>query len=405
MRRNSIQTSSLGSDILKRVRSQEGISRVELARDLGLAPSTAGIYVERLLAEGYLIETDAEARDAGRPPRILRPNPEGGEFIGVDFESRNIMAVAMDFSDKPLRNAHRSIDPKDSVGTVVAKLEEAIAEVLPQNPKRLLAIGVGVPGIVDASRGVAVHYKYIAKWKDVPLVAKLGARFKVPVFLENNARTMALAELWFGQGRGLSDFVCLGIRSGIGAGIVLNGRLQSGVHCGAGELGRWRGWAGDGPELQEVASARAIQETLSKLAAAGKKTVLQPGPAGLAFSDVVVAAQQRDALTLQTIQNAAELLGQAIGQIALLLDPAKIILAGPLGQLGETFLAPVRAAAAKSVGMSGVQPPEINNSGMGEFSGALGAAALALHEWKPSSGFMPKTEPGARGKKARGRRV
>jgi len=401
MRRNSTQTSGLGSDILKRVRSHDGISRVELARDLGLAPSTAGIYVERLISEGFLVETESESRDAGRPPRLLRPNPDGGEFIGVDFESRNIMAVAVDFSDKPLRNAHRSIDPSDSVSLILQKLEEAIAEVLPRNPNRLLAIGVGVPGIVDASRGVAVHYKYIAQWKDVPLVAQLNARFNVPVFLENNARTMALAELWFGQGRGLSDFICLGIRSGIGAGIVLNGRLQCGSKCGAGELGRWRAFEPGAPELQEIASARAIRETLRKLAGGRKKTVLRAGPNGISFADVVVAAQQRDGLTLQTLGHAAELLGHAIGQMTLLLDPGKIILAGPLSQLGDLFLDPVRGAAAKAVSAAGVAAPEITNSTMGEFSGALGAAALALHEWKPAQPV--ETPPAPRRSRAKAR--
>lgn len=382
MRRNSTQTSSLGADILKLVRSHEGISRVELARELGLAPSTAGIYVERLIVEGFLNERESEAHDAGRPPRLLQPNPDGGELIGVDFEARNVMAVAVDFSARPLRNAHRAIEPSDTAIQVLRKLEEVIQEVLPKSTSQLLAIGVGVPGIVDAARGVAVHYKYIAKWQNIPLAAQLTARFGVPVFLENNARSMALAELWFGQGRGQKHFLCLGIRSGIGVGIVLNGRLQSGSRGGAGELGRWRYPAPEGPELQEIASARAIKEILQKQVSAGRKSVLRGS--AITFADVVVAAQQRDPLTLQIIGQAAAALGQMLGQVALLLDPAKVILAGPLSQLGDTFLDPVRAAAAKTMLASVLGAPEITHSTMGEFSGALGAAALALHEWKPS---------------------
>src|SRR5437588_4097183 len=105
MRRNSVQTSDLEVEILKRVRAANGISRVQVARDLGLAPSTSGVYVERLIAEGFLVETEAATRTTGRPPRLLGMNPTGGDFIGVDFEARNIMAVAVDFSDRPLRNA------------------------------------------------------------------------------------------------------------------------------------------------------------------------------------------------------------------------------------------------------------------------------------------------------------
>ena len=203
-------TSDLESNILKRVRSSSGVSRVELARHLDLAPSTAGIYVERLIQEGYLEEADKAERESGRPPTLLRLNPERGEFIGVDFEARHIMAVAVDFSDKPLRNAHLLIAESDSAEQVARKIEQAIKKVMPEDERRLLAIGVGVPGLVDSRNGTALYYEYIPRWQNVPLAATLGKKFGVPVFLENTIRTMALAELWFGQGLGTRDFFCIG---------------------------------------------------------------------------------------------------------------------------------------------------------------------------------------------------
>jgi len=400
MRRNSAQTSGLESTILKQIRAGDGISRVELARTLGLAPSTAGIYVERLIADGFLIESARTRRDAGRPPRLLRPNPEGGEFIGVDFEARNIMAVAVDFSDRPLRNAHRFIEEGDSVQQIFRKIEEAINAVHPRHSRRLLGIGVGVPGIVDSSRGIAVQYKYIAHWQNVPLAARLQRRFGVPVYLENNVRSMALAELGFGQGRGTRNFLCVGVRSGIGIGLVLNGQLVCGSHWRAGEFGRWRarpmtgeaaGWftavadnAPGNPELEEIASVRAIQRALQKAVALGVRTVLRPGLQGIDLAEITRAAQQRDAVTLRVLGAAASALGAAIGQLTLVLDPDKVILSGPLTALGDVFLAPLRLAAAQELAASAQPAPEVVNSSMGDFSGALGAAALALHEWKPA---------------------
>jgi glucokinase len=409
MRRNSAQTSGLESAILRQIRAGDGLSRVALARALGLAPSTAGIYVERLLADGFLVESAQTRRDAGRPPRLLRPNPAGGEFIGVDFEARHIMAVAVDFSDRPLRNAHRLIDEGDSVKQIFRKIEEAISEVRPRGSRRLLAIGVGVPGIVDAARGVAVHYKYIAHWQEVPLAARLRQRFSVPVFLENNARSMALAEMWFGQGRSTRDFLCVSVRSGIGVGLVLNGQLQRGSQWRAGELGRWRTrppardtapWfaavaenSPAAPELQEIASVRSIQLALMAAIASGARSVLRPTAAGVSVTNLVQAAQQRDALTLRILGAAAEALGAAIGQLTLVLDPVRVILAGPLTSLGEAFLEPVRRAAGRELQASAQPAPEIVNSGMGDFCGALGAAALALHEWKPTPAAHPKSAP------------
>src|SRR5437660_5981792 len=90
------------ADLLRRVRADETMSRVALARKLKLAPSTAGIYVDRLIADGFLVEKEKVSREFGRPPKALGLNPGGGRFVGVDFEARNIMATAVDFSQRPL---------------------------------------------------------------------------------------------------------------------------------------------------------------------------------------------------------------------------------------------------------------------------------------------------------------
>lgn len=401
MRRTPHHTSDLESNILKRVRASNGVSRVDLARNLGLAPSTAGIYVERLIKEGYLEESDKAERETGRPPMMLRLNPERGEFVGVDFEARNIMAVAVDFSDRPLRNAHLRIADSDSVEQVTRKIEQAVRKVMPEDENRLLAIGLGVPGLVDSVKGVALYYEYIAHWKNVPLAAGLRKKFGVPVFIENAIRTMALAELWFGQGLGVRDFLCIGIRSGIAAGMILDGRLYCGAHHAAGELGRWRcpiisaktaEWFtpadGDkspfGPELQEVASVRAIQQALAKAIASGQKTLLRGSTNPIPMEDLLRAVQQRDPLALLVVGEVAKCLGWAISQLLLTIDPAKIMLAGPLTMLGENLLQPLRAVTDSLTPAESKRTAEIENSTMGEFIGALGAAALAVHEWKPA---------------------
>jgi glucokinase len=394
------QMSSLESEILKRVRSRPGISRIALSRVLQIAPSTVGNYVGRLLTEGFLVESEKADREAGRPPTSLRLNPDSGQFIGVDFEARKIMAMAVDFSDRPLKHSHQDIQNSDSAPQVVEKIERAILEVLPESPGRLLAIGVGVPGLVDPVHGLALDYKYIRKWRNVPLAGPLAKRFGVPVYLENTIRSMALAELWFGQGRGVRDWVCVGIRSGLGAGLVVGGHLHRGADYRAGEVGRWRTSLpkrpgarffvlSDGPspqhvELQEIASVRSILAALERGRQAGERSVLPSGPEPLAFSDVVRAAQLRDKLTMQVLEVAAEALGWAVSQLALALNPSMVILAGPLTLLGDTLLQPIRKHAQELLKTSGAEMPAIVNSTMGEFSGALGAAALAVHEWKPA---------------------
>jgi glucokinase len=394
------QIANLESEILKRVRACPGISRITLARDLQIAPSTVGNYVARLCTEGFLTEIKNAPSETGRPPTALRLNPDGGQFIGVDFEARNIMAMAVDFSDTPLRHVHKTIEEADTVSQILKKIEQAITAVLPENPSRLLAIGVGVPGLVDADNGVALRYKHIKKWENVALAAPLAEKFGVPVFLENCVRSMALAEMWFGHGRGQENFLCIGIRTGIGAGIVAGGQLQRGAAHHAGEIGRWRypwpesplirffgdpslPWPAD-VELEDVASVRAIIGALERARRAKEKTILTVKSGPITFPDVVRAAQQRDPLTVQIIEVAADMLGRAVSQLIFALNPAQVILAGPLTLLGGTLLYPLRERVALLLGASDSDMPEIVNSTMGEYNGALGAAALAVHEWKPA---------------------
>jgi N-acetylglucosamine repressor len=394
------QIANLESEILKRVRGRPGISRVALSRDLRVAPSTVGNYVARLCAEGFLMESKNTVCEMGRPPTALRLNSEGGQFIGVDFEAQNILAMTVDFSATPVKHVHQTIERSNTVEQILRKIERAITEVLPDNSSRLLAIGVGVPGLVDAANGVALQYKHIEGWRDVALTKPLSEKFGVPVYLENCVRSMALAEMWFGQGRGEQNFLCIGIRTGIGAGIVAGGQLQRGDAYHAGEIGRWRfPWpaveatrffredddgAGTEVELEYFASVRAILAALERARAAREKTILSAHAGPLGFADVVRAAQQQDTLTTQVIGVAAEMLGRAVTQLIFALNPSRVILAGPLTLLGDSLLNPLRARVNQMLHAYETDIPLILNSTMGEFNGALGAAALAVHQWKPA---------------------
>ncbi len=378
------------ADLLRRVRSREGLSRIDLARGLNLAPSTVGIYVDDLIEAGYLFEGKSTERDFGRPPTILALNPRGGRFIGVDFEARNIMAVAVDFSQKPLKEFHDTIAATDTVEKILRKIEHAIDTVAADDNRDLLGIGVGVPGVIDPANGIARSYKHIKGWENVPLVERLAKRFKTPVFLENNIRTMALAELWFGQGRGAKNLICLGVRSGVGAGIIINGELYHGADNRAGEIGDWpcalyaRG-NGASPakhctRLEEIASFESVQNRLALSVAPGPNLLAAPGTE-VSLAGLLQAAEAGDKAVLGILDRAAQTFGLALNQLNCAFNPEKIILAGVFTTFGDVFLRRLNQNLKAFAPDSGVPP--VVNSKLGDFNGALGAAALAVHEWKP----------------------
>ncbi|MDB6028761.1 MAG: family transcriptional regulator [Verrucomicrobiales bacterium] len=338
------------AELLRCVRGDQTMSRVELARRLTLAPSTVSIYVDRLIAEGFLLEKEKVERDYGRPPKALGLNPGGGRFIGIDFEARNLMATAIDFSQQPLKHYRDKILASDSVDQILGKIERSISQLMGETKQKTLAIGVGVPGSIDNERGIALHYRHITGWKNIPLAEKLSKRFGVPVFLENNIRSMALAELWFGQGRGEQNFICVGVRSGIGAGIVLDGHLYRGANNLAGEIADW-------PCPESPASSG---QSITRLEEAVSLRALKKGD----------------------IAGAANVLATVLLQLNLAFNPAKIILAGAMTTFGEDFLNLIQENLKSLADSSEV--PKVVNSQLGDFNGAIGAAALAVHHWKPA---------------------
>src|SRR6185436_2435656 len=214
-----------------------------------------------------------------------------------------------------------------------------------------------------------------------------------------NIRSMALAQLWFGQGRGLQNFVSLGIRTGIAAGIVAGGHLLHGDGNLAGEIGGWLcpvapitrcpGQNGDSAwncqqlrPLEQIASVPAIIRAIQTELDSGRPTRLEKKSA-LTFEDIAEAAQAGDEGIGKILADVAQTLGWVLCQINSLCNPQKIIIAGPLVTLGETFLVSLRQAVTTFCDQLHQQAPQVVHSELGNFNGALGAAALALHRWKP----------------------
>ena len=367
----------LEAQILKSVRAASGLSRVELSRELDLAPSTAGVYVDRLVRDGFLIETKPPNHGYGRRPILLLPNPDAGRFVGVDFDAHDILAVVVDFSDHSLRQLRRTIGERASLERVLISLEKIVTSAMEGDRFPLLGVGLGVPGRVDSEKGLASDYSFIPDWNDVPIAQRLFQKFGVPVHLENNIRSMALAELWFGQGIGLRNFICVGARTGVGVGAVVNGQLLQGAHGAAGSIGKW-----PIPSATNRRRDDEVNDTLEGVASL--KAILEACSIELSqtisFSALQEATADNNPAILEIVKRAAAIHGWALHQLDLIFDPDRIIVVGPLAELGCSFVEPLADSVRT---LSCGNAPEIVSSTFGRYGGAFGAAALAVQQWKP----------------------
>lgn len=371
----------LEASLIQHVRTHVGASRSELARRMELSPSTVGQYVDRLVSRGLLQEGQKFHPASGRPATRLNLNPSAGHFVGVDFEARQIWVTVVDFAQTCLAKMKAPIVLSDTAEDVIAKIVQLISRAMEgQGP--LLGIGVGAPGVVDVSRGVGLHYQFISGWKDVPLQQRLSDIFAVPVALENNIRAMALAEALFGQGRGVQDFICLGIRSGIAAGVFVDGHLHSGPNNLAGEIGSWP--CDRGATLEQLASFSALAEVLEEAVRTGEPTSLKLRRNSVQVEDVLEALRQGDHLVLDVFWRAGQVVGKVVAQMNLLLNPSQIIITGPLAGFESQFIAAIRETVEPLVQPMHSSMPLVVGSQLGEFAGALGGAALAVRRWSPT---------------------
>lgn len=355
------------------VRGGKATSRRDLASQLGISPTTAGLYAEELLSRSILEETGLEQGGAGRPKRRLQTASSAGWFAGIEFHAERLRLVAVDFSGRRVAGTRRPIADGTGAAALLATLAGSVEELSSTSAGPLLGIGVGVPGIVDPPRGAAVTYAFLPGWSGVPVAETLVKRFSVPVTLENNLRAIALAERWFGGAQDLDDYVVLGPRSGFGVAAVQGGELMRGARHAAGEIGYWP-WtdaAGSG-RLHDRLSSPAVWRRL-----AGK------GPRARLPADLHEALRGFAEAEGPARREIVEDFARAVAMLQWLLDPAVLFLHGPLTALGPAFCDDVSAAAAAMAPSDWNAAPDLRPSTLDDEAGALGAASLAMERWQP----------------------
>lgn len=355
------------------IRNGVSESRRELSEAMEMSPSTAGLYVDQLIGAGYVIETGLKHGVMGRPKRRLEVRLEAGWFVGVEWNGNQANAVRLDFAGGRLDHESRSFKEGVNAEEVMEVIEEMIASLINEKSGRFLGIGLGAPGVVNIESGTVGDFGFIADWNEVPVKARMEARFGVPVTVANNLRVIALAERWFGGAKGMENFIILGPRSGLGVGLVIGGKLLDGVNHAAGELGNW-GWNGPlgGSELHLALSAPAVWRRLTH-AAPGT-----PLPDDLRWEMANIAAKLDDCW-----KEVAQDFGQVVGCLHLLLDTEAIFVHGPLCGLGRGFWEAVVDLSIVLMPRLAVRRPPLVCSTLTDEAGALGAASLAMEHWVP----------------------
>ncbi|GAA2494243.1 ROK family transcriptional regulator [Streptomyces gobitricini] len=392
------------------------LSRFSLGPATGLSSGSVSNVVAELVAEGLVEEAGSVDSAGGRPRTLLRVSPGSGCMIGVDVGETRVRIELFDLTltelartERPLAAGAPGGHERYDVGVVVDHLRGGIAEVLDRagvDPGHLLGVGVGVPGIVARTPedGAVVHGQTIG-WDAVPLERLLRAAValpdSVPYCIDNGAKTLGQAEMWFGAGRGAHSAVVVLFGSGVGACVVTDdmgpGRAVEWGHltvrvrgrrCRCGALGCVEAYAGAEALLERWAEAGGRPP-----AGADEETALTAMLAA-AYPDPETGAEP-DATALAVLEETAEYLGAGFSDLINLFQPERILVGGWAGlQLGERFLESVRTHAASYALAYPAARVSVELGRLGPDAVTVGAAILPLADFFARGGRRAGAGPG-----------
>ncbi|MGW1202218.1 ROK family protein [Streptomyces cyaneofuscatus] len=405
--------------VLQRLYFDGPLSRQELGPATGLSSGSISNVVAELAAEGLLQEAGIVDSDGGRPRTLLKVAPDGGLLVGIDIGETRVRVELFDLSLTELARTERLLAQHGyDVERIVAHVRTGVADVLRDagaDPHRLLGIGIGVPGIIeregpegpDGRRTAVVHGQTIG-WQAVPFEQLLREAVdvppEVPLFIDNGAKTLGRAEMWFGGGRGAGAAAIALIGSGVGAcvdhGDILAEDRTSlalewghttiqlrGRRCRCGSIGCLEAYAGAEAlrERWREAGGPLPEDADDETALAALLAAAYPPPGGPA----------PDAVALSLLDETAECLGAALADLVNLFLPERILLGGWAGLLlGPHLLPDIRRYANEYALRHAAARTTIEMGRLGPDAVTVGAATLPLADFLTRGGSRPA--PGAR---------
>lgn len=348
--------------IFRQLRVHPGQSRVDLANALGLTKSTVSALVRELIDEGWLLERDVVVTgDIGRRPTPLFVDPARLLLLGTQVGIGHVRVVLTSLTGEVLAARSAGYDTELDVEACLAELTRNMLAVAAKrgDTQRIIGIGVGLPGGVDQARDQLVFAPHV-HWHQVPFGALLREALHgtplsgVPVFMQNDADVAALGESEFNPSPQADPLLLVLVGEGVGAGLIVGGRLLTGARGLAGEVGHMVLQI-DGPRCS--CGRRGCAEALI-----GNRALMR---------------QEGDAPDLA---KAGQYLGVLLQNLAVAYDPACIVLGGPAVELGDALLAPVRATLQEYAQAAGLPEPTLRVARFGPDAIAVGAAALAGYQ-------------------------
>lgn len=306
--------------------------------------------INDLVKQRWLVEEDCITVRAGRRPTWLHICPDGFYSIGVEFNADRMISVVMDFSFAVIYTDETKVSVEDSKEELIDKIKTAIRnamDFLGDKKKKVIGIGLGLPGSLDRKNGVGIEYAHLKSWKNIPIKTIIEEEFGFPIFIENNINTMTVAYRWDKYQEKADDFVFISLRYGIRMGMVINNRLFIG-DGNAGEIGHIKlvngtrfCSCGKRGCLDTEASFIGIRNKVIERMQSGRfpdiKKKINGDVEQISMQMFVDSVMSRNEDAQELLAETANYLGQSLAMVLGTINPRRLIIASESGLGGKIF--------------------------------------------------------------------
>ncbi|HOL54639.1 MAG TPA: ROK family protein [bacterium] len=387
--------------VLQTIRAHSPISRIELTELTTLTPTTITSLVDEFIKYGLVKEIGNIKGGVGRSRTLISINSEAYYVLGIDLARTSISAGIVDLAGNLLTVKRVSSDLNQHFPVTLNTLEETIHslldEISSQIKEKIIAIGIGSPGPLSPSKGVIISPPNFTGWSNIPLKEIMEREFGLPTFIENDAKACALGERWFGCCKNTDNFVYLAVGTGVGAGIIIDGDIYRGEGELAGEIGHTtidingpRCSCGNYGCLEIYTSVISLIDRIEK--EEGLKSLIRDGHIET-LSSFYRSAREGNIRAVEILNDYCFWVGVGVVNIINTLSPSAVVLGREALINGSDLIIPrVEKVVTERSFFITSQQTRILASSIGQDTGVIGAATIALQEFYKSPYEMIKNK-------------
>ncbi len=362
--------------ILNKIRTNQPISRAQIAKETKLTPPTVSNIVKELLEQEIVKESELGISKGGRKPTMLQINSNRFYVIGVDVGPNTIDCLITDLSGEILERSSSKLNGELTNEQFLTKLKDIIHHIIHSisEQEKIIGIGIAMHGVVDVENGISLFAPNL-KLSNIPIKEELEKEFGLVVNVENDARAMALGESWFGQYGNLLSMLVVNIGSGVGAGVIVNGKLYHGANDLAGEVGHMT--IDINGEICDCGNKGCLQTfaTGSAIVKKANQVSHEPIQSGEEVYELAKSGKQ-DYISI--LEETGRVIGIGLTNLIHIINPELIVLGGGVTKSEKFLLNPIKEEIQNRGLTKSATETKVVISTHGDDATLLGAISLVL---------------------------